>query len=110
MRDQLKLEAGTNNRSLNAEIVARLTESFAWPMLSSVMRAQLEGDADLNGHSLANEILARLEFTMRYDREFFDPKMDWSPSPASQEDKIDRLERKLDTILAAIGTIGLTEK
>jgi hypothetical protein len=80
MQDDLKARveasARDNNRSLNAEIVARLGQSFEWPVLSTALRNAIEDSAEANGQSMQQDILTRLEFTQHWDRDFFNPASD----------------------------------
>lgn len=65
MRDQLKKAAKENNRSLNAEIIARL-ESYQslkaeQVILPERLKRKIERGASINQRSLADEVILTLE-------------------------------------------------
>lgn len=99
LKEAVSTAAKANNRSMNAEIVARLEQSFNWPVLSTALRVVLEDSADLNNQSVAEEITARLEFTRMWDSDYFNPASEnvrsLDPGWRMQgiEDRLDELTR-----------------
>lgn len=62
MRDELKKAAESNGRSMNAEIVTRLEESFLDPLvIPSFLAKRIERKATANGTSLRNEVWTTLK-------------------------------------------------
>ncbi|MDW9854060.1 Arc family DNA-binding protein [Sinorhizobium meliloti] len=63
MRDKLKAEAEQNGRSMNAEIVARLEESFFDAVrIPPSLQRRMKDQAVLNGRTIPQEALETLEF------------------------------------------------
>lgn len=63
------------------------------------MRNALEDSADLNGQDIASEILSRLNFSLDYDNEFFDPKMEWVSPKGTLDERITGLESQLRDVV-----------
>lgn len=108
LKQDIETAADANGRSMNAEIVARLEQSFLWPVLSSGMRAVIEQAADLNGQSFNDEVWARLNFTLSYDREFFDPKVELVVPKGTLEERISGIENQLAEVITVLHELSGT--
>lgn len=63
MRDALKAAAAVNNRSMNAEIVARLQDSMEWPRLTATVEASFAsiGEALHTAETLVSQAVGLAE-------------------------------------------------
>lgn len=90
MRDLLKDEAAKNGRSMNAEIVARLTRSITLDLPEKLL-ARLDHEAARVNQSLSDEIQWRLEASLV-------EKSVLSGGSSNPKEYIDHMQEKIDEL------------